>query len=510
MSPVGRRVRRLGMTLVTIRVRLTLWYTAILGGMLLAFGAFLYFSFSANLHAELDRTLLAEAHAAAATLDIEDGQPELDSGLGSVLPGTVVALYDQNGARLVADGTREPPPLPADALAQATRGQQTIQTVRLSDGAEWRTVTLPLSESGGAVEVLQVSRSERDIEVALDQLVRLLMMAIPLTLLLAVAGGLTLAQRALAPIDRIARTADEIEAEDLSRRLDGAASRDELGRLAATFNGMLDRLERAFQRERQFVADASHELRTPVAMLSSQVDIALARKRTVAEYRRALTELQQDIARIGQLLSELLSLSRADAGQEDLIPERLALAELVDDVVATMEPLAEQRGVKLSARVQTPVTIEGDQARLTQLLVNLVDNGLKYTPGGGTVTVAVGQDAGRAVLRVADTGVGIAAEHLPNVFERFYRVDKARARADGGVGLGLAISRSIVRAHGGEIAVESRPGQGTTFTVYLPLATDRTRAPGPKSARSRWAIPHAPRQSTAVDTGSVLSQREHS
>jgi heavy metal sensor kinase len=303
-------------------------------------------------------------------------------------------------------------------------------------------------------------------------------LAIPLTLLLAVAVGLFLAGRALDPIDRITRTADQIGAENLSRRLDLPPSADEVGRLAATFDRMLDRLDRAFRRQRQFTADASHELRTPLAMLISQAEVALGRRRTASEYQRVLAGVRDDARRMDQLLGELLTLARADAGQELLMREPLDLGDLTTDVVAAMEPLARARGVELRLGPIEAVEVQGDQTRLTQLLVNLVDNGLKYTPAGGPVTVSVERQDGTAVIQVADGGVGIASEHLPHVFERFYRVDAARSRAEGGAGLGLTIGRWIAEAHGGTIRADSELGRGSTFTVHLPLAIEDSSTNG--------------------------------
>jgi len=288
-------------------------------------------------------------------------------------------------------------------------------------------------------------------------------------LLVASAGGLFLAGRALDPIDGITRAAAAIGADDLSQRLHFRGSLDEVGRLAATFDRMLDRLDRAFRRQRQFTADASHELRTPLTMLASQIDVALERKRTPADYEALLRSLREDAARMTQLVSELLTLARADAGQQLLTREELDLGVLVNSVVQAMQPLALQRGVRLAEHAQPRVTISGDQTRLSQLLINLVDNALRYTSAGGNVNVAVKEQAGWAELRVEDTGIGIAAEHLPHLFERFYRADPARARADGGSGLGLAIAQWITQAHAGQITVESEFGRGSTFTVRIPL-----------------------------------------
>jgi heavy metal sensor kinase len=472
--------RRAWVALHTIRARLTLWYVALLAIILVAFSAFLYFSLARNLYAEVDQLLAAEAQQIVTSLELHTGPPRLPR-LSSRLPaGMVVQLYDPAGEPLAASDAGTAFPLLPTALAQAAQGHKQLETARLADGTLWRVLTRPVVTDGQVVAVLQVARPLRDVEGALRQLVTLMALAIPSTLLLAIAGGLFLAGRALDPIDRITRAAESISAEGLSRRLALPPSPDEVGRLAATFDRMLERLEHAFQRQRQFAADASHELRTPLAMLTTEADLALERPRRAAEYRRVIASMREEAARLNQLLSDLLTLARADAGQETLAREPLALDALADDVVAAMTPLAQTRGVRLErSGDRATVRVLGDQTRLTQLLVNLIDNGLKYTPAGGTVTVAVGREGGQAVVRVVDTGVGIAAEHLPHLFERFYRVDKARSRAEGGAGLGLSICQWIARAHGGEITVASQPGQGTTFTVQLPLAAapDGTVAP---------------------------------
>jgi len=452
----------------TIRVRLTLWYVALLAAILLAFGAFLYASLAHTLHDEVDRALADEARTALDTLDVRDGVAHLADTPDGLVSGTLVVLTDDQGRPLTAN-------VPAVALvpfaesARAARDGPLLTTVSLQ-GDEWRVLSQPVGVGGQPTAVLQVARSEQGIADALDRLLLLMGLAVPLTLALAVAGGLFLASRALGPIDRITRTAARIGAADLSRRLALPASPDEVGRLAATFDAMLDRLEEAFARQRRFTADASHELRTPLALLTGRAEVALDRPRTPAEYRAVLTGVRDDAARMAQLLGELLTLARAEGGQDLLAREPVELADLVADTLAALAPLAEERGVALAAGALTPCAILGDQTRLTQLLINLVDNALNYTPAGGRVTVCLARDADMALLAVTDTGSGIGPEHLPRLFERFYRADTARARGAGGAGLGLAIADWIARAHGGQIAVVSAVGSGATFSVRLPLA----------------------------------------
>ena len=454
----------------TIRLRLTLWYLLLLTLILLGFSVFLYTSLRRNLHIGMDRALEDEVPQLIDALDLDEKRPELED-LDDVPDGLVVALYDHAGGRLIDSSSPQALPLPSEVLPQGSR--EAAGSVRLADGTWWRVLTVQLAGDDHAIGMLQIARSEQDIEAALDQLRVLMMLAVPLLLLLAITGGLFLADRALRPINRIADTAERIGVEDLSQRINLAASPDEVGRLATMFDRMLERLDQAFERQRQFTADASHELRTPLTLLISQGDVALERSRSAKEYRQVISSMREDAARMARLLDELLTLARADAGQHKLTLEMLVVNDLVDDVVAAMAPLAEARRIHLRGDTIARMTVEGDQARLTQLLVNLIDNGLKYTPAGGTVTVSVDHKDGWAELRVADTGVGIPSDHLPHVFERFYRVDTARARAEGGTGLGLSICEWIARAHGGDITVASGVGRGTTFTVRLPLGNRR-------------------------------------
>ncbi len=455
---------------IPIRVRLTLWYVALLAAILIAFSGFLYLSFSRSLREEQDASLKAAAAQLQATVDHENGRPVLGQSTGKLAPDAAVALYNSSG-HVLLQGT--PPWLPADvsaALATAARGEAAVANARSGTGKEWRVLATPIQENGHTVGVLEVGRPDDELQAALSQLLLLIGLGVPATLVLAAGGGLFLAHRALSPIDRITRTAGRIGAEDLSRRLGMPPSQDEVGRLASTFDGMLERLDSAFQRQRRFTADASHELRTPLAIVSSQVDVALERPRSVAEYREALRVVGNEAERMRQLVSELLTLARADSGQESLENEPLSLDELVREVTEQLAPLAAARGLLLEPGHVEQVVLKGDETRLMQLLFNLTDNALKYTPTGGTVTVSVQRQGADALLSVADTGIGIAAEHLPRLFERFYRVDKARSRAEGGSGLGLAICEWIARAHGGRIEVSSVPERGSTFTVRLPLA----------------------------------------
>jgi len=324
--------------------------------------------------------------------------------------------------------------------------------------------------AGHVVGVVQAAQSLDVVHAQINRLLALLLLATPALLLVATGGGVFLAGRALAPIDRITRTARAIGAGNLAGRLGLVPRTDEVGRLAATFDQMLDRLERAFAQQRRFAADASHELRTPLTIIKGDLDVVRRRPRSRAEYEAAIDRVDEEVTRLGALMEDLLTLARADSGQAELAREFVYFDALVDDVVARLRRLAEAGGLALETRLARDVAVVGDAARLRQMALNLVSNAVKYTPAEGRVRVTLTGQDGWARLEVADTGIGIAPADLPHVFDRFFRADEARARTEGGTGLGLAIARWTVEAHGGRLTVASQPGKGSVFTVLLPLA----------------------------------------
>ncbi|HEY6542049.1 MAG TPA: HAMP domain-containing sensor histidine kinase, partial [Ktedonobacteraceae bacterium] len=294
-----------------------------------------------------------------------------------------------------------------------------------------------------------------------------------IVLLLSIVGSYWLAVRSFAPVEKMTGIARRIEVGDLHERVPVPRAQDELQKLALTFNEMIERLEKSFARQRRFVADASHELRTPVAAIRGMTDVTLASSAAVTpdEYRTVLHDVNVEAERLGRLISDLLLLARVDENKMALEREVVRLDGLVADVAATMELLATEKNITLSVEAGEPAPVLGDEARLIQVIMNLVDNAVKYTGDGGGVTLRVHVKDGRVYLSVSDAGIGIGPEHLEHIFERFYRVDPSRSLAAGGTGLGLSIVEWVVRAHGGTVSVVSKPGQGTTFTVQLPLAS---------------------------------------
>jgi heavy metal sensor kinase len=320
---------------------------------------------------------------------------------------------------------------------------------------------LAASQVVGAIQVAQNLSSVRQ---TLNQLLTTLLIGGPLLVVLAGAGGYFLAARALAPIDKITRTARQISAEDLSARLNLPNTDDEAGRLAATFDSMLARLDDAFQRERRFTADAAHELRTPLAAMQTILSSTLARQRTPAEYEQVLADLGEETERLHTLVEGLLHLTHSDAAHP-MVKDTVNLSNLLGDVTDSLRLLAEDKGLELRANISKKLTVTGDSDALIRLFVNLLDNAIKYTEQGQITVVANPRPNGSVEVAITDTGVGIAAAHLSHIFERFYRVDKSRTTS--GAGLGLAIALSVAQTHGGTIRVESNMGKGTVFSVQL-------------------------------------------
>ena len=300
----------------------------------------------------------------------------------------------------------------------------------------------------------------------------------PLLFLIAAAGGYWLSRRALAPVDSIVQTARAITGTNLDSRLKKLETGDELQRLSDTVNEMLDRIESAFQKITTFTADASHELRTPVSLIRTEAELALRRARTETEYEESLRQILKEAERTTLLIEQLLELARADSGRGSLIMQAVDLPEVLRSVVSSWQQVAEVRNLQFSTDIhKLDASVMGDATLLRRLADILLDNAFKYTPSPGSVRLVLEVRQETAVITVQDSGAGIAQEDQEKIFERFYRVDKARSRGQGGVGLGLAIAEWIVLQHRGAIAVESRPGEGATFRAELPLIAVEVPSP---------------------------------
>lgn len=459
--------------MLSIRAKLTLWYLSIAALVLVAFAVAIYLYFSRGLLNTIDASLHNHAERFAYAVGHPSANEEASQPGVLILAPQFLSVVNRDGkvTDQIPDSEGHEVPVIKSALERAaTEWKPQFDEVSLTEIEHVRIITWPARDEDGEVFFVVEGQSLRDVQHAQKQLILLLAIANPLALLLASLGGLWVANKALKPVDQLTRAAERIGRGNLSERVEEPRSQDEIGRLAATFNQMIGRLEQAFERERRFTADASHELKTPLAVLRGDIEVALRRERDPAEYQRVLKSSLEEIARLTKLTEDLLTLARSDAGESvlDLEPVRLDL--LAANARAYVASLAESAGVVLTYDAPaSPVVIEGDQKRLQQLLVNLLDNAIKYTPAGGNVRLSLAVDDSAAVIEVSDTGRGVPESALPHIFERFYRRTDSRDSRVTGFGLGLAISKWIVDAHGGSIEVESLEGAGSRFTVRLPM-----------------------------------------
>ncbi|MGJ5818854.1 sensor histidine kinase [Paludibaculum fermentans] len=406
--------------------------------------------------------------------EFEDHLRQAVSEYGSA-GGPYLALWKVNQGLLArSPGAPQDMPPPSEALAQAPQaagpGQPGFRPgprgpMLARTRGPLREIAVPLPRGF----VVVAGRSIADDQAAMQRLALWLLAAGLGVFLLGLAGGGWVAAHAIRPIDAISATAQRISAGDLSQRINVADTESELGRLAAVLNNTFARLESSFTQQARFTADASHELRTPVAVILTQTQTCLARERDSAEYKETLEACQRAAQRMRRLTESLLELARLDAGEEPMRRDRFDLGRVARESAELIRPLAAQRNVTLETDLAL-ADCAGDAEHVGQVVTNLLSNAIHYNRDSGTVHVVVRIEGDHGVLRISDAGSGIAVEDQPHIFERFYRADKSRARAEGRTGLGLAICKAIVDAHGGSIGVESQPGSGSTFTVRLPLA----------------------------------------
>ncbi len=462
--------------LASVRVRLTLWYVTLLAVVLVGFSVLIYTAVSWNLIRGVDENLSERARQLSRQIDVRNGRLNVvqliptDSGAARLAQRAVFyRVWNASGGFVEVTNLSDPIEIDPAVLARSLEEGEVFTTQELEGDEAVRLLSVPIIESPGrAYGILQVGQSLAGVYASQQVLGFLLLGAVPLTLVIASVGGLFLANRALGPIDRLTRRARTITAQDLSQRMDVKHGNDEVGRLATTLDEMIGRLEAAFLSQRRFAADASHELRTPLAVVRSSVDLALDRERTTDEYRETLLSVRQEVARMSRIVNDLLVLARADAGRQPLELEEFAADKLLLDIVESAHPLAAEYDMMIRRGEVAEVDIRADESRLTQLVLNLVDNAIKYTPAGGSIVLSSKVVGTEILFEVSDTGIGVAEEDRERIFERFYRVDKARSREKGSSGLGLSIVRWIAEAHGGGVRVVPRDGPGTTFEARIP------------------------------------------
>ncbi|GLV56828.1 two-component sensor histidine kinase [Dictyobacter sp. S3.2.2.5] len=471
----------------SLRLQLAAWYTIAFAVLLLLTGVVFYQYLERSLEASVDTDLGLRSQQIASSLVLHQGTitlhdptlalPGLDPAVhgtdtisSEVNQGTLVRLLDAHGKLLGETPAFHTLQAPKSSVTQPLQGTPWQGTVLSTSDQEVRLYSRTLTSAGKPLAVIQVGESLATLHALLHQLVAALLAVGALVLVSCALGSYWLAGRSFAPMKQLAETASKIQAGDLHQRVPVPPVRDEMQYLALTLNRMLDSLDESFSRQRRFVADASHELRTPVTVIRNKADVALKKSRTPQEYSIVLQGISAETERLSQLISDLLALARGDEGQAQFEHETVRLDTLIESVVANAEELAHKRNIRLSIQTLPPVTLLGDEARLIQMMLNLLDNAIRYTNPGGSVQVDLLVNVSEVQFIVQDTGIGIAPEHLPHIFERFYRADPSRTRTrSSGTGLGLSIVEWIVRKHEGSIEVSSQVGQGSCFIVHLPI-----------------------------------------
>jgi heavy metal sensor kinase len=458
-----------------LRARLTLWFVSTLAGLLiLAWGATFAILFW-QLRSQLDHFAIQEIETVEGLMFFtpqgelqmhEDyhNHPEskdvIDRFLEILSPDGAVLYRNERLGNRVLGGA----PFAGEGV-----GGYSVRSERLADGTRVRLVSRTHSLDGRRI-LIRLGHTEEPLWSRLDEMMIASVFALPLVLALAGFAGYGLVRRALGPIEQMARRAQEITPQRLHERLPNDNTGDELGQLARVFNETLARLEQAFEQLRRFTADASHELRTPLAAIRSVGEVGLQKDGSRAEYRDIIGSMLEEVNRLTSLVDNLLTISRADAGSLQLELVDVPVMQLVREAAALFEVLVEEKALNLIVAGDESATVQGDRLFLRQALVNLLHNAVKYSPLGGTISVRVKSSLNEVAVDIEDNGPGIPLEDRQKIFDRFYRVDRARWRESGGAGLGLSITKWVVEAHGGKIGLESEWTEGCLFRVNLPLS----------------------------------------
>ena len=457
----------------SFRLRLTAWYLLFFSLLFVLFSVFLYGILARDLQGRLDETLLSQAGTTASLFldEMQEMQGDRFKAAAEAVSemrlraGTVAVFED---GKMLASSA---PVIPADFEALAVQAQA-------AGGADFVLPMPRLGRFGGRAAVHRIEDGRTFLTLAVEPLDsiaaslqvvrRVLFLGLPFLLALAGIGGYWLSTHSLKPLGWMAEQAHRITGSSLHTRLDIGDAADELKVLAASFNELLSRLDQSFESMRRFVADASHELRTPISVIRGEADVALSHERAASEYRESLAIILDESRRLSRLVDDLLNLARADAGYVRLQVRDFYFNDLLAEACRSLHTLAAARQIDLQYRTGGDVPFRGDEELLRRLIVNLLDNAIRYTPGGGKVLAELEERDGSVRVRVSDTGVGITPDAAPHIFERFYRADKARSREGGGFGLGLSIVKWIAESHHGGVELTSLPKAGSTFTVTLP------------------------------------------
>jgi heavy metal sensor kinase len=462
----------------SLKFQLIGWYAGLLLGVFALLAGSTYLALRSSLVSALKETQLRRARQIAelAREKIEQHNPEgigreVDIRYSPAVNDRFVRISRRDGVRVYISPA--PPSQSFDPVAVSppvwSAEAETSWQIPLIGGRKLLITAHELKLPTGETLLVEAGAPMDGVQADLKKWRLFLAILLPVVLVIAVGGGFVLVKRALSPVDRITASAERISSQNLGERLPLAHTGDELERLSVALNRMIERLDSSFSYSRRFMADASHELRTPLAVLQCELESLVQQPQFTPEWRERVGSALEEVERLSQIVEGLFAISRLDAGEATAEWVPLDLAQLALATAEQMSLLAEDKRIKVTCEATTGVWVAGDRARLKQVVVNLLDNAIKYTLEGGSITLTVAAEAKRAVLDVADTGIGIPAKAMPRIFERFYRVDQARSREQGGAGLGLSIVRAICTAHHGQVSVTSNPGRGSRFSVELPL-----------------------------------------
>ena len=456
----------------SIRTKLTLWYVGVLAVVIIGFSTGAYFMLANALSRETDESLVEMGHnfesALRAELEDENGAAASDRAISEAV--NEMRFRDYQFQIVTADGRVIASTADSSFLTNELNCDE-FQIVNINNEPQ-RVYLSPLA-NGKDQNKLLVFHSLREQNRLMARLAGIFFVSLPISLILAGFGGYFLARKSLAPMVEMGRQAAQIGAQNLHERIQIKNKTDELGDLAAVFNELLSRLDASFEQQRRFMADASHELRTPLAIVRGEAEVALSKDdRTTAEYKESLSILHDESKRLTKIVEDLFTLARADAGQFNAAFAPVYLDEIVGEAVRSMRVLAERQNIGISVSGATEMSFNGDESLLRRLFLNLLDNAVKYSRPGGKVSVDCISTEMELQIDISDNGIGIPQDEQPKIFERFYRVDKARVRGDetatSGAGLGLSIARWIAEIHNGKITLASTGEDGSVFTVIFP------------------------------------------
>ena len=471
----------------SIRFRLTFWYTLTLAVILAVSGLFSYYYFSFSLRQQVDvqlREIARHIDRRHEEIFQPDGSVDcepLQNLIHTYNWDAFILLRTKNLHASCASDNLLGEELPFGAVArqQVRWLNPHLESVEKSAGRSQRLLSHPVIDRGELVGVAQIAICFGASEETIDQLRLIYLLVGPFAVIWLGVGCWFLADRMISPVIEITDAAHAINADNLGMRLPTTGHQDELGRMVVSLNRMLERLEDQFRRVRQFSGDASHELRTPLTILRGETEVAMRWAKTTEEFREILSSNIEEIDRMEKIIENLLTLSKSEIGELPLEIKEFSLSDLIQGLYIQSKILCEpkQISVSLDYQAEKEIVIKGDELRLRQMFLNLISNGIKYTDEQGSLTIRLGLDGDMARIEISDTGIGMEEYHLNRIFDRFYRVDKARNRLDGGTGLGLSIVKWIADAHGGSVTVRSAPGKGSTFIILLPVAGPEQRSP---------------------------------